>query len=710
MEEDHYLAPAAKKKPKIEQAAWPNEVTVTDAHDVATNGSPIKPLPKRSRWDEVTIDGTGVVGASVADEPQRWTSDSWEFRNWSDVGAGAKHRHQEPFKAPDVAGDPPKEVPQTASEAGQPRRTLRLTVPPPFYQQIALHQRPVLPAPDITWLEVEDGAPFLNVGSFPPVGPALYHDDKIHRLSSSAHSLLQELLGDVASEVSFQHDPGWKDIPEVAGALRQAGGAETALCVARCASRNLWAVGLAGKWRARENVAKLALCVALAWNHDNFSAVASRWAEFANLCRASGYHCYEGIAAKLANKPRGAKEGDSWNREVTWKRGDKRERGDSRELGGEKRERREDKHERQKWDTTTQAVTIPSVQADGVHLTWIQLSRGQSSPEILETLSVRKTLALGFTKDSSLVTLPGSTQPLLRDLVGELSEVEIHHDPGWDTFPAVGAALKAAGGPEECLCIAVCKKFNVWAVGLGSKWKQRESVAKLALCVAITLKTSEFEDVIQTWTDFLSFRERVRKASVPASSFYPTDDHPDRRQAAAKEPPREAQPDASFPRDVPLWTRVPSSKQMPLEVRTCRREVLVFSTEMKGNLGLIKSADEALDRLAVNVATDVEYFDDPDWTVFPTVADIVRSLGQREECLCVAVCQSRGAWGIGISNKKRNRTVAAKVALVGTLVMESQEDGYNDDSEYPVPVISFVQEARAARAAATERWAQKAAN
>ena len=82
---------------------------------------------------------------------------------------------------------------------------------------------------------------------------------------------------------------------------------------------------------------------------------------------------------------------------------------------------------------------------------------------------------------------------------------------------------------EACICAVLCVVSVVF-------WWRRASASHRRLCMkAITLKTSEFEDVIQTWTDFLSFRGARAQASVPASSFYPTDDHLDRRQAAAKD-------------------------------------------------------------------------------------------------------------------------------------------------------------------------------
>merc|ERR1712159_542504 len=81
-------------------------------------------------------------------------------------------------------------------------------------------------------------------------------------LFSSASDILKCLCDE--SKVELLHDAEWKEFPKVAEAYLKAGGEQVSLCIARCKGKRSWAVGAAGKWKARENAAKLALAVSLA--------------------------------------------------------------------------------------------------------------------------------------------------------------------------------------------------------------------------------------------------------------------------------------------------------------------------------------------------------------------------------------------------------------------------------------------------------------
>uniref|UniRef100_A0A7S1EWI5 Uncharacterized protein n=1 Tax=Noctiluca scintillans TaxID=2966 RepID=A0A7S1EWI5_NOCSC len=358
-----------------------------------------------------------------------------------------------------------------------------VSAPPLFYQHTPVISPCTQPiAPSLFWLETE--APPEE--GLPRTGPALYHNESMKSLVSTAHSILSEFV-DIESQVVLFHDHDWSELPLVCKGLRAAGGEEVAICLAVCVSRKVWAVGLAGKQKVRVNTARLALAVALAWNGD-CAHVALRWPEFANLCSAAGVHFEAGPA-----DTRGTSGHGTWRGHPS--------------FGA-------------KTTPSTQAVSVPRVPAlpvetaptvdtSEIEVWWIEIPE-ESWPVPLAGVTSRDAVIIAHSTNTGLSELQQSASLLLRELVEDTSHVTFHHDCSWDSFPSVGAALRSAGGKEESLCVAVCEKFDLWAVGLGSKWKTRQTAAKLSLCVAITLKTSEFDATVAKWREFRAFREHVR--------------------------------------------------------------------------------------------------------------------------------------------------------------------------------------------------------
>lgn len=83
----------------------------------------------------------------------------------------------------------------------------------------------------------------------------------------------------------------------------------------------------------------------------------------------------------------------------------------------------------------------------------------------------------------------GRPHQLLSDVIDDPKKVAFHHDADWETFPEVGQAIRNAGyqAPEFCYCIATCESLSKWAIGIGSGWKGRESAAKVAMAVALSM-------------------------------------------------------------------------------------------------------------------------------------------------------------------------------------------------------------------------------
>merc|ERR1711972_65638 len=84
---------------------------------------------------------------------------------------------------------------------------------------------------------------------------------------------------------------------------KNAEGEDHPICVAICPSQQKWAVGAAGNWKKREQAARLALCVALAANVEDFSVLARSQPEFTRFCEASGIATDTAIGSETAATP-----------------------------------------------------------------------------------------------------------------------------------------------------------------------------------------------------------------------------------------------------------------------------------------------------------------------------------------------------------------------------------------------------------------------
>lgn len=341
--------------------------------------------------------------------------------------------------------------------------------------------------------------------------------------------------------------------------------------------------------------------------------------------------------------------------------------------------------------------------------TWITLAHdaplvNEGYPEIAPALA----------SDVGMQELLSHSGSMLQDFVGDVAaDVTLSDDGEWKTFPEVGEVMTLEGFQEVPMCIAACVSQCRWAVGLGSKWKQRENAAKLALCVALAADHPEAERLATEWPDLFKFcEEYMLDPDVPKKRFsadspleITEQEKPVKEEADEMDEP-DAEPKAkkkktwvddgtSLPRHKPLWLKLPDSEPAPDQLEGLPAVALVCSTDGKAGGGLYSQADEALNKFVPEAATEVEYLDDFEWKNFPAVGMALKELAEKEECMCLAVCPSRGLWAVGVGMKGKERLRAAKAAIAGSLALQGAElDTELPDLDGLDVFMDFVEEAR----------------
>merc|ERR1719510_2542657 len=96
------------------------------------------------------------------------------------------------------------------------------------------------------------------------------------------------------------------------------------------------------------------------------------------------------------------------------------------------------------------------------------------------------------------------------------AQVTFHDDADWKTIPEVGAAIQAAGMEENGYCVAVAESLGAWGVGLASGWKARETAAKLALAVAISIQSGTDAQLAETYPEYARMLQAGGIHEVPA--------------------------------------------------------------------------------------------------------------------------------------------------------------------------------------------------
>uniref|UniRef100_A0A7S4QSC1 Uncharacterized protein n=1 Tax=Alexandrium monilatum TaxID=311494 RepID=A0A7S4QSC1_9DINO len=547
----------------------------------------------------------------------------------------------------------------------------------------------------VVWVALRQASQITSEG-FPPEAPALTYD-KAHPLFSSAHSILQELVSDVSTDVQIVHDPDWEQFPEVAQALREAGAEENCLSVGTCPQEAKWAIGLGGGKIGRERAVKAALALSIAAGTERVEKLASQYSEFASLCMDAGI-----LAARPARQSLG------------WKGGKDSGFGGAASTGKKKRNQQE-----AYGPPETAPEAAPTGEESPPSVTWLNVDtnsklREAGFPTDGPAVSHEKAYAEAFK----------SAHHVLTELVGGdvAAAVQFTHDPDWVEFPEVGKAMKEAGAEENCFCVATYPAGGKWAVGIANGWKGRESASKLSLCLALANDEESFSNLCKQYPDFGRY--------LAIAGLVPNSEPKKKRKVEPKPKLAVAPPQAAVssseglmangvgfafgagvvkagttrgspPTDTPLLVQLPSSKALKEPLSDLPREGLVVGSHGECRQDLYDSAEKVLSNLLGDPEADVHIFDDPNWEQFPEVAEALYGgnkdpafKGPRsiEEQLMVAVCTPAGLWAAGFGAKYKSREQAAKVALAATLVMRSSDAGEVPDLSGIPPFEEFMKE------------------
>lgn len=347
-------------------------------------------------------------------------------------------------------------------------------------------------------------------------------------------------------------------------------------------------------------------------------------------------------------------------------------------------------------------------------------------------------LAPAIVWDAGLQNTFSSSKNILYDLLGDSadSEVQVTHDPDWETYPEVGEALKIICGEDHCICVATCPSQAKWAVGGGNNWKKREQAAKLSLCIALAANAEDLSTVSARYPEFAAICEsagittdsmdpeaaaraaaavaaeeaawaktgkrRRKKAAVPEDGEDDVEFPPPVPDLPVAEAPAQAAPGddslpAKLPRDVPSWLTL-QPDGVPDVVEALATDALVVATDLTSRKGLYNSTDSVLAALAGEHAGDVQFHDDAEWKNYPGVGDALKQLAKGEECMTVAVCMPKAVWAVGVGMKGKCRYGAAKLALATAMALQQLDLGEEevDLSEF-THFQEFVDEARESR-------------
>eukprot|EP00930_Biecheleria_cincta_P047695 TRINITY_DN33117_c0_g1_i1.p1 TRINITY_DN33117_c0_g1~~TRINITY_DN33117_c0_g1_i1.p1 ORF type:complete len:478 (+),score=92.48 TRINITY_DN33117_c0_g1_i1:32-1435(+) len=348
----------------------------------------------------------------------------------------------------------------------------------------------------VQWFELDEAAPLVLEG-FPAMAPALRHELRLQNLLSSASYILFELLGETANSVTLTHDWEWTEYPEVGEIVKQVFNEELPLCVARVdgpGARKKWGVGLATNNKHRVQVARLALCVAVAADAESLQSTFSNHPGFRQLLVASG--------VDIGDLP------------------------EEEEVGGTVphldpvEESQPRKRPRQ--CLIEEATAMPEgglmptkpgkAGALPRHIPlWIELEPEAARGKLRDLQADAPVLATDGSKHSPFSNPDAILSAILGD---EARDVEYHDDFDWKKFPAVGSALKKLAPVEECMCVAICEPRELWAVGVANKGKDRWAAAKVAIAVAVALQQVEILQEPANLKDYPAMEKLVEAAGA----------------------------------------------------------------------------------------------------------------------------------------------------------------------------------------------------
>lgn len=287
-------------------------------------------------------------------------------------------------------------------------------------------------------------------------------------------------------------------------------------------------------------------------------------------------------------------------------------------------------------------------------------------PPLLSGLSTQGiALAMDNKKPKGLFR---EAEPLLEELVSSPQKsIQFIHDDDWVSFPrglkfpAVGLALRKAGrwkvDEELSYCVAICSCPRIWAVGISSKWANRLTAAKLAIALTLAHKVSNFDTLCIRYPE-------LRESCKPIADEPECTPEPDWK--ADKEDGESNGPLNRFPRDSPMWIKLPEDKPRPPCLDDLPGKTIAVCAD-NNQRALYSQLNTVLELLIRNPADQVSYHDDVYGDKFPAAGAAIKQIAKEEASLTIAVCSSLGAWGVGIGTEGLSRFDAAKLSLASVL-------------------------------------------
>lgn len=266
-------------------------------------------------------------------------------------------------------------------------------------------------------------------------------------------------------DVEFHDDADWRRFPEVGAKLRGRGVAEVSMCLATCVQLRIWSIGIAGKSKDRQRVAKLSLCVALRSCQRDANPTA--WPAFDILC--------DEVAAGKQHESNGTSAGGSNGTKAANAPQTHHPKGSVVPLSASAPPHR---------TAPSKANEVPE-QMRGCM--WLRCR--QEPLRIEDRLCPLQGPALMHT--DNLKELARSAHLILDELLGTeiaaCDHVTFEDNPDVCDFPEIRDALLDAGTVNVSFCVSICARHGLWAVGCSPQVKTRKQAAKLAMCVALAL-------------------------------------------------------------------------------------------------------------------------------------------------------------------------------------------------------------------------------
>lgn len=394
--------------------------------------------------------GKGGKGGNYAPWDDPWAMNGGKYgppagKGWSGPPAGKAW--SEPAVASADWGGPPA-PPAAGHTWGPPPAT-------PMVLGIKVHPSSQLPAQ-----------------GFSPEAPVVVFDK-----NATVFSCASDILGDLGHDIEIEHDADWVKYPEVAEAIKEAGGEDSCVAIAKSPSMGVWAVGLAAGWQGRERAGKAAIGLALAaTDRANLERLAHTYPDFGAMCVAAGLLPPDAI-------PAGGGVGGCCG------------------GGGGARKRAAP-------DWGPPAVPVGGRSAgDCPPVFWIQMG---PSASIVQQGMPPSGLVLS-SGGSPYKRFFSNASSIFAEIVGDPSAVTIIDDPDWKHYADVAETIKAApGGEENCIAVVYSELAGVWAVGLASGKKPRDAAMKMAISLALAPTSPRFPAVLSTYPEFAQLCEAAQ--------------------------------------------------------------------------------------------------------------------------------------------------------------------------------------------------------